>query len=384
MTPSSPTLVEPAVLSVAGLQQLISLLTTDGYQVIGPTVHDGAVVPGPVDSLEDLPRGVGDEQSPGHYRLTRSGRGEFFGYAAPAVSWKPYVFPAQRLLWRADADGIPGPPMEMPPRLALLGVRACDLAALSVQDQVFISREHLDSDYAARRLAVFVIAVGCGHPASTCFCTSMGTGPQADRGYDIQLTEVHDDDGHRFVARAGSDHGAEVLARLDVVAASAEDEAAAEAVIAGARAAMTTTRGVDTLDLRDLLYANAEHPRWDDVAQRCLACSNCTMVCPTCFCVTAVDAADLGEPPARVSVWDSCFAPGHSELGGRPLRSTTRTRYRQWLTHKFGSWIDQFGVSGCVGCGRCIAWCPAGIDVREELDALRQTPAGTTSGSERS
>jgi sulfhydrogenase subunit beta (sulfur reductase) len=383
MTSSRATVIDPAVLSVAGLQQLISVLASDGFQVVGPTVRDGAVVPAPISSVDELPRGVGDEQTPGHYRLTESGRDEFFGYAAPAVSWKPYVFPSQRLLWRADPDGIPVAPSDVPARLALLGVRACDLAALSVQDRVFTSRQHLDPDYAARRLAAFVIAVGCGHPASTCFCTSMGTGPQADSGYDVRLTEVHDDAGHRFLALAGSARGADLLDRLDLVAATAQDTTAADAVIDGAREAMTQTRGVDSLDLRDLLYANAEHPRWDDVAQRCLACTNCTMVCPTCFCVTAVDTADLGAPPARFSVWDSCFVPGHSELGGRPVRSTTRTRYRQWLTHKFGSWVDQFGVSGCVGCGRCIAWCPAGIDVREELDALRQTPVGTTSGSER-
>jgi sulfhydrogenase subunit beta (sulfur reductase) len=368
---------QPLVLGVVGLQALIESLIERGYEVVGPTVRDGAVVPATVTSTAELPNGVGDEQQPGRYRLTQTGREEFFGYSAPAISWKPFLFPAQRLLWRADDAGVPLIDGDEPPRRALLGVRACDLSAIEVQDRVFLERQHVDPDYASRRLGTFIVAVGCALPASTCFCTSMGTGPLPNAGYDIRLTELCDDHGHRFVAQAATDRGADVLAGLPGGAAAPADLSAADDVTATAVERLTHNLAVDTLDLRDLLYASADHPRWDDVAQRCLACSNCTMVCPTCFCVTAVDTAPLNEPPARFSVWDSCFAEGHSVLGGRPVRSTTRTRYRQWLTHKFGSWIDQFGTSGCVGCGRCISWCPAGIDVREELAAIRATSEPT-------
>jgi sulfhydrogenase subunit beta (sulfur reductase) len=365
----------PVVLDVAGLQALLDALIARGYEVIGPTVRGGAVVPARITSVEDLPSGIGDVQEPGHYRLTATGRAEFFGYAASAISWKPYLFPAQRVVWRAPATDPASPvaPSESAPRQALLGVRACDLSAIQVQDRVFLQRQHVDPDYATRRLGTFIVAVGCANPASTCFCTSMGTGPVPDAGYDISLTELVDAQAHRFVATGGSEPGLDVLAELAARPAQPAELAAAEQVGADAVSVMRESQGVDTLDLRDLLYANAEHPRWSQVAQRCLACSNCTMACPTCFCVTAVDTSDLGAGPARLSVWDSCFAEGHSMLGGRPVRSTTRTRYRQWLTHKFASWIDQFGTSGCVGCGRCITWCPAGIDVREELAAIRTT-----------
>jgi len=364
----------PVVLDVAGLQALLGALVGRGYALIGPTVRGGAVVPGPIASVDDLPSGVGDQQEPGHYRLTATGRTEFFGYAAPAISWKPFLFPAERVVWRAAADGTtPAAPPESAPRQALIGVRACDLSAIQVQDRVFLQREHVDPDYATRRMSTFIVAVGCAHPASTCFCTSMGTGPVPDAGYDISLTELVDTGAHRFVATPGSPLGHDVLTELPGQAVGSDDLAAADHVGAQAVAAMGKGLGVDTFDLRDLLYANAEHLRWSEVAERCLACSNCTMACPTCFCVTAVDTSDLGAGPARLSVWDSCFAEGHSMLGDRPVRSTTRTRYRQWLTHKFASWIDQFGTSGCVGCGRCITWCPAGIDVREELAAIRET-----------
>jgi Fe-S-cluster-containing hydrogenase component 2 len=118
--------------------------------------------------------------------------------------------------------------------------------------------------------------------------------------------------------------------------------------------------------------ANLEHPRWDDVAERCLSCTNCTLVCPTCFCFAVEDVNSLdGERAERTQRWDSCFTLGHSMLhGAGSVRGDTRSRYRQWLTHKLSTWWDQFDESGCVGCGRCISWCPAGIDLTEEVAAI--------------
>ncbi|MBZ0254314.1 MAG: 4Fe-4S dicluster domain-containing protein, partial [Candidatus Methylomirabilis sp.] len=131
-------------------------------------------------------------------------------------------------------------------------------------------------------------------------------------------------------------------------------------------------RSLNTDGVKELLYANAEHPRWAETAERCLSCANCTMVCPTCFCSTVEDVSDLsGEAAERRRKWDSCFTMDFSYLVGGSVRGSGAARYRQWMTHKLGSWIDQFGTSGCVGCGRCIAWCPVGIDITEEAEALR-------------
>ena len=139
-----------------------------------------------------------------------------------------------------------------------------------------------------------------------------------------------------------------------------------------AGAAERMGRSLDPTDLRGLLARNLEHPRWDDVATRCLSCTNCTLVCPTCFCSSVEDVTDLaGEGAERNRVWDSCFSVDHSYIHGGSIRPSGRSRYRQWLTHKFGTWHDQFGTSGCVGCGRCITWCPVAIDVTEELAAIR-------------
>ena len=176
------------------------------------------------------------------------------------------------------------------------------------------------------------------------------------------------DDG--FLAEEGTALGREVLAELGTGAATSEQEAEAERIRDRATRAMG--RQLDVSDMPGLLYRNREHPRWDDVAERCLACGNCTSVCPTCFCHDVVDAVELtGDAATRTREWASCFSAEFSHIVGGPVRPATSARYRQWLTHKFASWIDQFGTSGCVGCGRCITWCAVGIDVTEEIAAIR-------------
>ena len=360
------TVLEPPALDV-----LVDVLHARGYRVLGPIVRDGAIVYDDLATAAELPVGWHDVQAPGAYRLERSGDDARFGYAVGPHSWKQFLFPPRVRLWQARRNGgleieeEPGP--DRP--LALVGVRPCELHGIEVQDRVFLRGTFTDRDYAARRDGCFIVAVDCGEPAATCFCTSTGTGPGADAGYDLALTEILDG-GHRYVARAGTDAGAAVLAELPQRAAAADDLSAAADVVAGAVERMGRT--VDTTDLQGLLARTLESQSWDDVAARCLGCSNCTLVCPTCFCSSVEDTTDLtGTTAERTRVWDSCFSVDHSYIHGGSIRPSSRSRYRQWLTHKFGTWHDQFGVSGCVGCGRCIAWCPVGIDVTEELTALR-------------
>ena len=132
-------------------------------------------------------------------------------------------------------------------------------------------------------------------------------------------------------------------------------------------------RFIDTTNIKDLFYRNYEHPQWNNVTERCLNCANCTMVCPTCFCTTVEDVTDLtGEHAERWRKWDSCFTMDFSYIHGGSVRSSTQSRYRQWITHKLATWIDQFGTSGCVGCGRCITWCPVAIDITEEVGEIRK------------
>ncbi|MFZ2012676.1 MAG: 4Fe-4S dicluster domain-containing protein [Nocardioides sp.] len=372
------TVLGQAVLSLDGLQGLIDALAADGFQVIAPVVGDGAIGYGAVARVADLPVGWGDEQDAASYRLRRRDDEMVFGYANGPQSAKPVFFPARDLLWRAhrEADGftVEQPAPDEGP-FALLGVRSCDLSALGIHDTVLLGRAYVDASYAVRRADAFLVAVTCSDPAGTCFCVSMGTGPRPAPGasYDLALTEVLDEDGHRFLVDVGSERGADVLSRIDTRDATGADLEAADSVVEQAVGRMGRT--LDTTGLKDLLYDGADSPMWDEVATRCLACSNCTMVCPTCFCTDVDDVTDLtGDQVARERIWDSCFDLRHSYLHGGSVRRSTPARYRQWMTHKLASWIDQFGTSGCVGCGRCITWCPAGIDLTAQVAALRAAP----------
>jgi sulfhydrogenase subunit beta (sulfur reductase) len=363
------------VITLGGIDGLLRLLRDDGYRVLGPTVRDGSIVHGELRRVSDLPSGVGDDQGPGTYRLVERDDEALFGYAVGPSSPKRQLFPPRQRLWSASSDGDAAfhvtEQVHPPARFAFLGVRACELAAIAVQDRVFLLGAYEDEVYAANRADVLLLAVECGSPSGTCFCVSMGTGPAVTSGADVILTELLEG-GHRFLARAGTGTGAALLERVGGRPATDDDLAARDEVLTTAAAAMG--RELETDGLHDLLLGNLEHPRWDDVASRCLACANCTLACPTCFCTTVEDTTDLtGAHAYRDRRWDSCFGLEFSHAGPASVRTSTKARYRQWLTHKLATWIDQFGTSGCVGCGRCITWCPVGIDITEEVAAIRRT-----------
>ncbi|WP_246115636.1 4Fe-4S dicluster domain-containing protein [Trebonia kvetii] len=360
----------PAVLRRDQLDGLLDAIRRRGFRLVGPVLKDGAIIYGDISSAADLPAGWTDEQDAATYRVRRRDDQALFGYNVGPQSWKKYLFPAVARLGGPDtADAAE------PERYAFIGVRACELRAIAIQDRVFTGGRHPDPGYAANREGAFLVAVNCGQAAKTCFCTSMSAGPKAEAGFDLALTELLDSGGHRFLVEAGTARGAEVLAEAGAAPAPTADVTAADAVSERTAAAME--RSMPAIDLRDLLYDNLEHPRWDDVAGRCLACGNCTMVCPTCFCFSVEEVTDLtgaggagGTEAERQRSWDSCFTLDHSYLHGGPVRTSTKSRYRQWMTHKLATWQDQFGTSGCVGCGRCIAWCPVGIDITEEVGAI--------------
>jgi ferredoxin len=371
------------ILEDEDFQQLLGVLQERGYCVVGPTVRDGAIVYDELRSAEDLPRGWTDEQEGGTYRLKRRQDEALFGYVAGPHSWKKFLHPSVHRLWRAKrtANGfqVEEERAEIP-KYAFIGARSCDLHAIAIQDKVFMGGRYVDPTYKARREQAFIVAVNCGQAGGTCFCVSMQTGPKAKFGFDLALTEVLEGGRHYFVVEVGTERGAEVLAQLHHRPAGPQEQEAADRIVA--RTAGQMGRTMDTTDIKGLLYRNFEHPRWDNVAARCLTCANCTMVCPTCFCTTIEDVTDLtGEHAERWRKWDSCFTMDFSYLHGGSVRATTKSRYRQWMTHKLATWIDQFGTSGCVGCGRCITWCPVAIDITEEVRAIRASEAARGAGT---
>ncbi len=357
------------LMEASSLAQLYEALSKAGYLVVGPTVRDGAIVLAELESAAQLPFGWGVTLEPGGYRLRQRADQAAFGHAAGPQSWKQYLHPPREKLWsmRRSEDGFEvDPAPEAGPKFAFFGVRPCDLRAIQIQDQV-LGRD--GSRYAARRETAFIIAVNCTEPGETCFCTSMGTGPEAGPGYDLALTELVSAGRHRFLVEVGSPAGAQVLAGVPVNDADDATVASARTAVAGAAEMMG--RSMPAGILHELMAGSLDAARWDDVAARCLSCGNCTMACPTCFCTGVDDVTDLsGEHAERWQHWDSCFDLDFSYLHSGPVRPSPKGRYRQWLTHKLGTWHDQFGSSGCVGCGRCIVWCPVGIDLTEEVAAL--------------
>ncbi|MDH3871775.1 MAG: 4Fe-4S dicluster domain-containing protein [Gammaproteobacteria bacterium] len=354
--------------------RLLETLADQDYRCVGPTVRDGAVVYDRLEGVEDLPAGVQVSQGPGSYRVEFNRGTRLFDWANGPQALKPWLFNPREILWEAHR-GVTGdlhfsqPALEPEP-VAVIGVRACDLAALALQDRHFIETDIPDAGYTARRRRLFLVAVNCTRPADTCFCASTGDGPAATQGYDLVLDEL--DDG--YIVSSGSTRGDEVMDLLPLKPVSPQQqEGATEAT---ERAATLQNRQLPGRNLRDLLFASLDHPHWEAVAARCLSCGNCTSVCPTCFCYRELDQPALDRESARhYREWDSCFTQGHSYIHGFVVRPDTRLRYRQWLTHKLGGWHDQYGRSGCVGCGRCIAWCPVGIDITEEVGAIAVSPA---------
>jgi len=357
-----------AVLTRVGLDELVAALIADGYRVIGPTLRDDAIVLAELSSGAQLPSGWGVDSAPGRYRLRRRADEAVFGHSAGSQGWKQFLHPPRQVLWSAAGDEfIPAP--DEPVRQAFLGVRACDLAAIATLGTVLGGGAHPDGAFARRRRGLFVIAAGCTEPGGVCFCASMGTGPEPGPGYDLALTERIDAEGHRFVVTVGSPEGERILNAIGARGATDAEVHEARAAVRAAAARMG--RQMPALDIRQLLADSRESPVWEEVAERCLTCGNCTMVCPTCFCTTTEDTTDLsGEHAERSQRWASCFEIDFSYLHGGSVRSSGASRYRQWITHKLSTWHDQFGSSGCVGCGRCIAWCPVGIDITEEVTRL--------------
>ena len=353
-----------AVIDAAGLRDLVATLINRGYTVVGPTVSDQAIVLAEVTSADDLPRGWGVDVGPGHYRLRERGDDAVFGHSAGPQSWKQFLHPPRQRLWSSEA-----PADEPAPTYAFVGVRGCDLAAIAKLNAVLGESAHPDQGFAGRLGRAFVVAVNCTEPGGLCFCASMGTGPAVGPGYDLALTERIDADGARYLVDVGSDLGSEVLSDVPHRDADPIEVESARTDVAGAADMMG--RQMPAGDLRSLLIESRESPHWEEVAERCLTCGNCTMVCPTCFCTSVEDVTDLsGEHAERWMSWASCFEFDFTFVHEGSVRQSGPSRYRHWLTHKLGTWHDQFGSSGCVGCGRCIAWCPTGIDITEEMNVL--------------
>lgn len=360
------------------LQGILDALLRRGYDVIGPALRNHAIILDSIRSIEDLPAGWSAETAPGRYRTKRRADNALFGAAVGPDSLKKYFHPSRVRLLRAQrtngAFHILSEPRESPKR-AFFGVRPCDLAAVARQDRILRDDQYTDDVYRANRAHVFIIAAQCTEGAETCFCESVGTGPRAEAGFDLALTERPVDNTTEFLVEVGSDEGLAVLNEV-------QPSKAPKAWLDESRDACRTygaaqSRRLSLDQAAQIFDLSFDHPHWDNVADRCLACSNCTLACPTCFCVNTEDRSTVdGATAERWRLWDSCFTQQFTYIHGGTIRFSAKARYRQWISHKLGRWKEQFGAGGCVGCGRCIAWCPGAIDITREFAELKSAVAG--------
>jgi sulfhydrogenase subunit beta (sulfur reductase) len=361
---SKPVTEQQLFLPRQDFNRLIQFLMDKGYRCIGPVLRDAAIQYLPITDAGDLPKGAELQQAPAVYQIDQGQSERLFSWANGPSALRPILFPAHETLWQAQRDqsGVlkfsPGA-VDMEPT-AVIGVKGCDLAAMQLQDQHFLTPGSEDPQYKKRRDSILLIGVDCSHPSATCFCASTGDGPEVSTGFDLAMSEL--DDG--FILRAGTELGAELLRSLGLSPAS--DDQIQRSDEQNRSAVATQTRQLPDADLHRLLFERPYHPYWKQIAERCTACGSCTSVCPTCFCFsehaeTSLDASSSQQ----IREWSSCFIPGHSTFCNHPVRTDIATRYRQWATHKLAGWYEQFGRSGCVGCGRCISWCPVGIDITQ-------------------
>ncbi len=254
---------------------------------------------------------------------------------------------------------------EVPPeeemRIAV-GLHPCDVNAVLYLDKTF--RE--DPYYMARRRNTILVALNCTEVSEFCFCSSVGTGPhlKAGGGYDMLLTDL----GRYYLVEPRSARGDRLVGGLR--RAGDDDVRLKEEMERELLGSLT--RHIDMKGLGELFLRNQEHPVWRRTAdEKCLSCTNCVMVCPTCFCHDIVDctAMDLGST-TRSRRWDACQDKGFAKVHGGNFRRTRAARLRQFVMHKL-DYTEQYGTPGTVGCGRCIRWCPTGIDLTEVAEEIR-------------
>ncbi|HDJ51540.1 MAG TPA: hypothetical protein ENF25_05010 [Thermoprotei archaeon] len=341
---------------IGELRKLFDLLRLKGYRVVGPKLRNNVIRLEELMSFDEMPYGYTDSQSPGRYRLVKSD-GESFRVGPDSL--KKYLYPPELVIFSVTKDWKIREPEFYYPKTAFFGIKPCDMASVLIMDRV--QGAGGDPYYLrARENSIFIVE-NCLTPGETCFCGTMGTGPEVKEGFDISYTLIQEDNLVLF--RYGSDTGLELLTSLDLEPAPPEIEIKYRRMMREAKEHAQAPFTID--DVPDLLEHSLNDEIWKKVSEKCLGCANCNMVCPTCFCFDVIDEPELDGSSKRVRIWDGCHSYIYAEIAGANLRKDLWARYRHWVLHKFNYWQTQFGTLGCVGCGRCITWCPAGIDLRQ-------------------
>lgn len=341
------------------LERLVTELKLRGLKLLSYKLRGDMPLFWEIDSIQDTPLGYSDVQNPGSYQLIREEEG-FFRHTQYSI--KNILHPPVQEVLKISEDFTVAQSMAEYSPTALFGVKPCDLASLKVLDRILEG----DDAYKARRNGVELIVVEeCVKPGGTCFCGSMGTGPAASGGYDLAYARL----GSVVVFKVGSDRGLGIVENLKL--SPAPDHVVNEylKVMEEARRESSKAPSIEEVS-KALEKAVGLEELWRDLSARCVGCTNCNMVCPTCFCSEFVDYVKLSGEANRARQWFGCLSYTYGQIAGMHYRPELFMRYRHFILHKFLFYQKQVGLPGCVGCGRCITWCPMGIDLREVISRV--------------
>ena len=315
------------------------------YELIAPVKRDNLVVFDRVDSAGEV----------------------LFNYSNTVKSAKELLLPQSETLFTYNSmdhsASIETHFNDAAPKL-LFGVRPCDAKSFLLLDKVFDGERYKDAYYLNRRANTLVVTIGCVQPRTTCFCTSVNGGPFSEDGSDLMLIDI----GDAYVVKVTSDRGAGLLEGAELEDAGEDDLASMKRVIQDAEASMSPKLAIE--GRQENLESIFDDPIWGPLTEKCLGCGVCTYLCPTCHCFDIIDEArdSQGE---RIRLWDSCqFSQFTLQASGFNPRLTNKERLRQRVMHKFSYFPKNYGLTGCVGCGRCIQECPVNLDIRDVLNDL--------------
>jgi sulfhydrogenase subunit beta (sulfur reductase) len=293
-------------------------------------------------------------------------------FANTRMSAKEVFFPRTEVMFLYDGLQVEEPPRAEGERV-LFGVRPCDAASFCLLDSVFDTPEYPSVYYGDRRARTYVVVIGCTRPLNTCFCTTVGSGPCDDKGADVLLSDV----GTKYVVQAITEKGESLLEGAVLLQEATPDDLREQARLAQ-EAAQRVSSGVVIEGLKERLDTMFDNPLWALVAEKCLGCGVCAYVCPTCHCFDVLDEADwpgvAGESRGRrVRIWDCCQYPLFTQhASGHNPRPSGTGRIRQRIMHKFHYFVENFGETACIGCGRCVRNCPVNLDIREVLNRIME------------
>lgn len=293
-------------------------------------------------------------------------RGEYSNTNVPP---KELMFPETETLfrYRLGEDDIEPEAPDSSEKRAVFWIRPCDAQSYSILDKLF-GWDYPDPYYQNRREATTLVGLACEDPCANCFCTSLGGGPAAEEHLDALMFDL----GDVFYLKTLTEKGEELAGAADSVLDKADDASVKAAGKQADEAEGKISRKIDTQGIPEKLPGLYGSPFWEQFSDRCLGCGICTFLCPTCHCFDIQDETDHFDG-RRARMWDTCMFCEYSlHASGHNPRPTRKERTRNRISHKYSYYPENFGVIACVGCGRCINFCPVNIDILDILEKSRE------------